>query len=96
MRTILKIIAAPFVVLLTILWAVLVFVCNLAGKLLGIASGIAGLCAIVMLIAGQTAGGITLAVIAFLVSPVGIPAIAEWLIDKLGDLNGALKSFITN
>ena len=33
--------------------------------------------------------------IAFVVSPFGLPAVAEWLIDKLDSLNYSLKSFIT-
>ena len=39
--------------------------------------------------------GIQGLVIAFAVSPFGLPAVAEWLIDKLDSLNYSLKSFIT-
>jgi hypothetical protein len=95
MRIILKIIAAPFVILLTLSWAIMVFLFSWAEVILKFLSGITGLIAIVMLIAGQTQGGIVFGVIAFLVSPIGIPAVAMWLIDKLGDWNDALKSFIT-
>ncbi|MFR2023968.1 MAG: CD1845 family protein [Clostridia bacterium] len=41
------------------------------------------LLALVLFIGGQTLGGIVFLVLAFLVSPFGIPAIAEWLVDKL-------------
>jgi hypothetical protein len=95
MRIILKIIAAPFVVVLTISWAIMVFLFCWAEMILKFLSGITGLIAIVMLIAGQTQGGIVFGVIAFLASPIGIPAVAKWLIDKLGDWNDALKCFIT-
>ena len=95
MRIILKILAAPFVVALTVSWAFLVFVFCWAEMLLGYVSGIAGLLAVILFIIGQTTGGIVFMVIAFLVSPVGIPAIAKRLIDKLDDLNDALKCFIT-
>jgi len=95
MRIILKIIAAPFVVVLTILWAIMVFLFCWAETILKFLSGIAGLIAIIMLIAGQTQGGIVFGVIAFLISPIGIPAIAKWLIDKIDDLNATLKGFIT-
>ena len=95
MRIILKILAAPIVVVLTILWAVLVFLFSWTEVLASIASGIIMIIAIILFIMGQTTGGIIFAVIAFLLSPVGIPAIAEWLIDKIGDLNAALKAFIT-
>ncbi len=95
MRVILKILAAPFVVVLTVLWAVMVFLFCWAETILHFASGIAGLLAVVLLFMGQTTGGIVFAVIAFLISPVGIPAIAKWLIDRLDDLNDSLKTFIT-
>ena len=94
MRIILKILAAPFVAVLTVLWAVMVFLFCWAETILNIASGISGLVAIVLIIIGITSGGIVFAIISFLISPVGIPAIANWLIEKLDDLNGALKDFI--
>jgi hypothetical protein len=95
MRIILKILFAPLVVVLTISWAFLVFVFCWAETILSFISGIAGLIAVVFFIAGQIPNGIVLMVIAFLISPVGIPAIAKWLIDKLDDLNDAIKDFIT-
>ena len=95
MRIIIKIIAAPFVVVLTVLWAVLVFVFSWANVILNIASGIIGLLAIVLFVAGQTTNGIILAIVAFLLSPVGLPAIADWLVDRVGSANRALKNFIT-
>ena len=95
MRIALKILAAPFVVVLTVLWAFLVFVSCFAETILQCVSGLAALVALALFIMGQTTGGIVFAVIAFLISPVGIPAVAKWLIDKLDDLNDALKCFIT-
>ena len=94
MRTVGKILAAPFVVVLTLLWAVLVFVFSWAQTVLNFTSGLVALLAIILLITGQITGGIVFAVVAFLISPVGIPAIAEWLIDRLCDMNNALKNFI--
>jgi len=94
MRIILKIIAAPFIVVLTIFSALMVFLFCWAEMILKFASGITGLVAIVLIIIGQTPGGIVFAVIAFLISPIGIPIIAKWLIEKLDDLNDTLKCFI--
>jgi len=95
MRIILKMLAAPFIAILTILWAVLIFVFCWAETILHYVSGLVGLIAVVLFFMGQTTGGIVFGVIAFLISPVGIPAIAKWLIDKLDDMNNALKCFIT-
>ena len=96
MRIILKIIAAPFVVVLTIVCAMLTFLFCWAKVLTAIASGIIMLLAIILFFMGQITGGIVFAVIAFLCSPVGLPAIAEWLIDKLDDLKFSLKGFMTS
>lgn len=95
MRIILKIIAAPFMVVLTVFVAVITFLFCVAGAVCGVASIGITLLAIVSFIAGQTSGGIACLLIAFLVSPFGIPAIANWLIEKLHNLNFALRDFIT-
>ena len=95
MRIILKILAAPFWAVLSVLWAVLVFVFCTAKVLLQIVSGLGILLALVLFFTGQTTGGIVFGIIAFLISPVGLPLIAEWLIDRLGDAKSALGNFIT-
>ena len=95
MRILLKILAAPFVVALTVSWAFLFFVFCFAEKILSYVSGLAGLIAVLLFIIGQITGGVVFIIIAFLISPVGLPAIAKWLLDLLDDMNDALKDFIT-
>ena len=87
---VLKILAAPFVVVLTVLAAVVSFLFCMAT-----ACVVLTLLAVALFISGQTLGGIVFLVLAFLISPYGIPAIAEWLVDKLHNLNYALRGFIT-
>jgi hypothetical protein len=94
MRIIFKILAAPFVLVLTVAWALLVFLFCWAEMILNFVSGLAMLVALILFVTGQTTGGVVYTVIAFLVSPVGLPAIASWLIDLLDSLNDALKCFI--
>jgi len=96
MRIVVKILAAPFIVLLTITWAVLVFLFCWVESILNIASGVSGLFAIILFITGQTTSGIVFTVIAFLISPLGIPIFAKWLIDRLGDINSMMRNFITS
>ncbi|MBO5145062.1 MAG: hypothetical protein J6C19_05950 [Lachnospiraceae bacterium] len=95
MRILLKLIAAPFVLALTLMVAVLNFSISLASWMLGILSLIAAVCGVFDLFRGDTAQGLYCLVVAFVVSPFGLPAVAEWLIDRLDDLNYSLKSFIT-
>jgi multisubunit Na+/H+ antiporter MnhG subunit len=62
--------------------------CNIACVILVVLS-------VLMFISGTTTHGIVFLILAFLLSPFGIPAIAEWLVDKLNDLKENLKDFIT-
>lgn len=87
---ILKILAAPFVVALTLLVAIVSFLYCVASALCHIT-----LLALVLFIGGQTLGGVVFLVLAFLVSPFGIPAIADWLMDRLYSLKCSLQDFIT-
>lgn len=97
MRIILKLFAAPFVLALTLTVAVLSFLFSLASWALDILSLLFAVCALFALfIEGDTAWGIQGLVIAFCLSPFGLPAVAEWLIDKLDGLNYSLKCFITD
>lgn len=95
MRIILKIIAAPFAVVLTIAVAMFIFLFVLSEKILSLVSGLMALFGIaVMIFQREWVGGGVFLFLAFLASPVGIPAIAEWLISKLYGLNHALRDFI--
>ena len=53
------------------------------------------LLSLILFIGGQTVGGIVFLVLAFLVSPFGVPAIAAWLVVKLHWAKFALRDFIT-
>ena len=91
---VLKILAAPFVVALTLLVAIVSFLYCVASALCHIGCVVLTLLALVLFIGGQTVGGIVFLVLAFLVSPLGVPAIAEWLVDKLHSVKFALRDFI--
>ena len=94
MRIIFKIILAPFVLVLSVLWAVMAFVFGVAGGLLKPVCGIGVILSIIFFIAGFIPNGIFFLVLSFLISPVGLPLIADLLIDGLNNLNCALISFI--
>jgi hypothetical protein len=94
MRILFKIIAAPFVVILSILWAVLAFVFGALEGLLQYVCGFGVLLSIAFFIGGFTPSGIFCLVFSFLISPVGLPLIADFLIDCVAGLNNALKNFI--
>ena len=94
MRIILKILAVPFVAILTIVVPVLVFIFSLSSWILAGIAFFLGLGGVGMLFAGYTTGGIGILVIAFLISPFGLPLAVEWIAEKLDGLNGSLHQFI--
>jgi hypothetical protein len=90
---VLKILAAPVMVALSLLAAMVTFLFCVASAVCGCI--VLTLLSIILFIGGQTVGGIVFLVLAFLVSPFGVPAIAEWLVDKLHSAKFALRDFIT-
>ena len=77
MRLVLKLIAAPFVVLLTVLVAVLLFLFSLSSFLLTAASVIMALLGVGLFFISYPVGGIIYLGIAFLLSPFGLQAVAS-------------------
>jgi hypothetical protein len=97
MRILFKILAAPFVAALTLAVAVLTFLHGIAGLFLDILCGLLVICALFsMIVQGNTALGIRELLAAFCLSPVGLPAVAEWLIVRLDNLNYSLRGFIAS
>ena len=95
MRFILKIFAAPIVVVLTILVAVLSFLLSMATWILNILALFFFICGIfAWAIAHEAKEGISMIITAFVLSPFGLPAVAGWLVDKLDTLNYNLKEFM--
>ena len=90
----LKIIAVPFVVVLTIGVAILQFLFCYAEALLNIVSGIFVLIGVVTLIMDSKFNGGMILFLAFLISPFGLPAVANWLIDVVDGINDSLRAFI--
>lgn len=97
MRLIFKIFALPFLLVLSLLAAVLMFLYDVAGWFLSLASGILPVIAVgLFVLQHQPVGGVAFLVLAFLLSPYGLPAVAEFLIGLLDELNYSLRRFITS
>ena len=93
MRIILKILAAPFVLLLSLMLGVLTLLHTLTTGVLSILALIAAACGLfACTIGGNLASGVRALSVAALISPFGLPALSEWLILKLGDLKYTLRA----
>ena len=94
MRKILKIIAAPVVLVLILAVAVISFLSCIAGACCGLACAAFVVLAVCAFFAGLHTGCIVALVLAFLVSPYGLPAIGGWLLDRLYGVKYALQDFM--
>ena len=92
MRIIIKILLFPIVLALTLLVAFCRFFCLFSGMALGIVAFLLFLLGIVVLFAGRVDGFIGFLVLAWLVSPFGLPLAASWLTERVAGFNHMLKS----
>ena len=81
----LKILAAPLVLALALFTWVCIF---------GLASTVVALLGVAVLVTYSPQNGVILLVIAFLVSPVGLPMAAAWLVSKVQDLRFAIQDAV--
>ena len=82
MRLIGKLLALPFVLVTGILYLVCKFLVVVSGAVLGILSGIVFLAALALFFAAGFWPGLSWLVIAFLISPYGLPMAAAWLVGE--------------
>lgn len=94
MRRILKLIAAPLILFLTVLVAVLLFLFSLSSFILTAASVIMALLGVGLFFISYPVGGVIYLVITFLLSPYGLQAVAGAVITGLDSLNLSLRQFI--
>ena len=94
MRFLWKLLAAPVVLSLTVFVWLCIGVLYLSSFVLGIISTIVGLLGLAVLVTYSVQNGIILLVIAFLVSPAGLPTAAVWLLGKVQDLRFAIQDAV--
>lgn len=94
MRLIFKLLSFPFVLVTGLLYLVCKFLVIASGAVLGILSGIVFLASLVLFFTAGVWAGLAWLVIAFLISPYGLPMAAAWLVGMIGGANHALKDFV--
>lgn len=94
MKLLLKILAAPVIVVLTVFVWVCVLILHISALILGLAGTVVALLGLAVLITYSVKNGIILLVIAFLLSPFGLPMLAVRVLGLLQDVNYVLRDFI--
>lgn len=94
MKFLLKIIAAPITLILTLFIWLCAGLISCSTIIFKLAGALLSILALAVLFTYSVQNGIILLVIAFLVSPMGLPMMAVWLLGKLQSVNASLKGFI--
>ena len=94
MKLILKIIALPIVLVLTLLTWICFGIVHCTAWVFGLASALLVILGVFSFFTVTHQNGIILLVLAFLVSPVGLPKLAVHIVGGLHSINNSLKQFI--
>jgi hypothetical protein len=93
MRILLKILLFPITLILTVILLICEFICLFGTMLLSILAFVVFVLALAIIIfLGETQDGITALVLAYLISPYGVPMLASWLIGRIGQVNEWVKA----
>ena len=93
-KLLLKIVVAPVVLLLTLAIWICVGLVYVSGLVLGLISMVIALLGVAVLVTYSPQNGLILLVIAFLISPFGLPMLAVRLLGFMQDANYTLRDFI--
>lgn len=92
MKAILKVLTFPIVLILDLFTWICVGLISCSAILFKLASAILAILAVAVLITYSVQNGLILLTLAFLVSPLGLPMVAVWLLGGLQNISGSIKA----
>ena len=94
LKLLVKILAAPVILALTLFVWICVGIVYISGLVLGLISMVIALLGVAVLITCSLQNGIILLVMAFLISLFGLPMAAIWLLGKVQDLKFLIQDLV--
>ena len=91
LKCLLMIVTAPVVLVLTLFVWLCMGLIYISGLVLGLLSTVIALLGVAVLITYSPQNGVILLVMAFLISPMGLPLAAIWLLGKVQDLKYTIQ-----
>ena len=92
MKAILKVLTFPIVLIVDLFTWICVGLITCSAILFKLASAILAILAVAVLVTYSVQNGLILLTLAFLVSPLGLPMIAVWLLGGLQKISGSIKA----
>ena len=94
LKGLLMIITAPVILVLTLFVWLCTGLIYISGLVLGLLSTVIALLGVAVLITYSPQNGVILLVMAFLISPMGLPLAAIWLMGKVQSLKFAIQELV--
>ena len=94
LKGLLMIITAPVILVLTLFVWLCMGVIYISGLVLGLLSMVIALLGVAVLLTYSLQNGLILLVMAFLISPMGLPLAAIWLLGKVQSLKFAIQDWV--
>ena len=91
LKCVLMIVTAPVILVLTLFVWLCMGLIYISGLVLGLLSTVIALLGVAVIITYSPQNGVILLVIAFLISPMGLPLAAIWMLGKVQDLKYAIQ-----
>lgn len=95
MKTALRIALAPVMLTIRLMLGLAAFLTSIASSMLGLSVSLFALLALIEFFIGYWQNGVAFMVLAFLASPIGLPAIANLLLNLLDHLIGFLEGMVS-
>ena len=94
LKCLLMIVTAPVILVLTLFVWLCTGLIYISGLVLGLLSTVIALLGVAVLITYSPQNGVILLVVAFLISPMGLPLAAIWLMGKVQSLKFAIQDWV--
>ena len=94
MKTVLRIALEPVMLTIRLMLGLAAFLTSIASSVLGLSVSLFALLAMIEFFIGYWQNGMAFMVLAFLASPIGLPAIATILLNLLDHLIGFLEGLV--
>lgn len=94
LRLLLRVLLFPVAFLMTLLLVPLALLLALSTRVLAILSSICVTLAVLLFLSGNRLNGVIFLLMAWLISPYGLPLAAEWLWKRMADVRGILWQFV--
>ena len=90
----LRIILTPFMLMARLTLGLAAFVTSIASSIIGLSVSVFAMLSVIEFVIGYWQNGFAFLILALLVSPIGLPAIANFLLDRVDHILGFFEGLL--